>query len=110
MNRVLAPLQSCADLYAVKKRLQQICERFGTVARLDVVAADQAGQRRALCFLRMASALEEHNVMAALGIGRFGGDLVVLVELKDPVGNPELDWTATPYPGASAEPQALPHR
>jgi hypothetical protein len=33
-------------------------------------------------FLRMASSEEEAQIMTALGIGRFGGELVLVVNLK----------------------------
>ncbi len=94
MNPLLAPLQSCPDLYSIKTCLQAVCADFGTVQRLDVVTADQAGQRRALCFLRMSNSQEEQHLMGALGVGRFGGDLVLLVELQAPSDDAPLDWAA----------------
>lgn len=101
MNSILASLQSCSDLYSIKLRLQAICARFGTVQRLDVVAADQAGQRRALCFLRMSTAQEEQELMNALGIGRFAGDLVLLVELQAKGDDAPLGWAALSRQGGS---------
>ncbi|WP_296919746.1 hypothetical protein [Polaromonas sp.] len=54
---------------------------FGSVARLDILAARQEGKRQALCFLRMDSVEQEQQVMRELGVGRFGGALVVIVDL-----------------------------
>ena len=51
---------------------------------LDILAASQAGKRQALCFLRMVSADQENQLMRELGVGRFGGDLVVIVDLQTP--------------------------
>lgn len=109
MNRVLTPLQSCSDLYAVKTRLQSVCERFGTALRLDVLAADQAGQRRALCFVRMSSPEEEQRVKGALGVGRFGGDLVVLVELAPLQGEPGVEGSAMNRAGPQPSSEAARH-
>ena len=49
--------------------------------RLDILTARQAGKRQALCFLRMDSDEQEQQVMNALGVGRFGGDIVVVIDL-----------------------------
>ncbi len=38
-------------------------------------------KQQALCFVRMASEEEEQQLMSGLGIGRFGGELVVVVDL-----------------------------
>lgn len=101
MNPVLAPLQTCSDLHDVKSSLQAICACFGTVQRLDVVAADQGGRRRALCFVRMSTAQEEQSVMDALGIGRFAGELVLLVELHAGGDDAPVDWAALSRQGGS---------
>lgn len=37
--------------------------------------------RQALCFLRMESAEQELQLARELGIGRFGGELVLVVDL-----------------------------
>lgn len=81
MNNILQPLQNCTDITDLKPALQSICARFGSVARLDILAASQAGKRQALCFLRMDSAEQEDQLVRELGVGRFGGDLVLVIDL-----------------------------
>ena len=68
----------------LKPALHSLCSRFGSVARLDVLSARQAGKHQALCFLRMDSPAQEMLLMKTLGIGRFGGHLVVVVDLCPP--------------------------
>ena len=84
MHHEFDQLNNFADINALKPALHSLCSRYGSVARLDILAASQAGKRQALCFLRMGSAEQEHHLMSELGVGRFGGDLVVIVDLQTP--------------------------
>ncbi len=84
MHHEFDQLNKFADIGALKPALHSLCSRYGSVARLDILAASQAGKRQALCFLRMGSAEQEHHLMSELGVGRFGGDLVVIVDLQTP--------------------------
>lgn len=77
----LDQLQQCPDIPALRKALKNMCERFGSVTQLNILPAAHAGKQQALCFLRMASDEEEQKLMSGLGIGRFGGELVVVVDL-----------------------------
>lgn len=81
MDMTLDQLNGYADIGALRPALLSICARFGSIARLDILAAGQAGKRQALCFLRMDSAEQEQQLISELGVGRFGGDLVVVVDL-----------------------------
>ena len=47
------------------------------------VGADQAGRGGCLVFVRMKTAQQDHAVACALGLGRFGGDLVMLISLDE---------------------------
>lgn len=96
------------DVSALRERLQALFALHGRVRRLDLVRADQAGQRRFLCFVRMASAQEDEAVARALGLGRFGGDLVMLIAPDEPsVINPP--WlNALPGIGAAGLSSARP--
>jgi hypothetical protein len=85
MHHEFDQLNNFADISTLKPALHSLCSRYGSVARLDILAASQAGKRQALCFLRMGSAEQEHHLMSELGVGRFGGDLVVIVDLQTPV-------------------------
>jgi hypothetical protein len=84
MHHEFDHLSKFADISTLRPALHSLCSRFGSVARLDILAASQAGKRQALCFLRMDSAEQEHQLMSELGVGRFGGDLVVIVDLQTP--------------------------
>lgn len=81
MNTPLDELKSCTDIGTLRSALLAVCTRFGSIARLDILAAGQAGKRQALCFLRMNSDEQEQQLARELGIGRFGGDLVLVVSL-----------------------------
>lgn len=74
---------------ALRSALGELCARFGSVARLNILPATQAGKQQALCFVRMSSPEEERQLMSGLGIGRFGGELVVVVDLQTP-GPPQM--------------------
>jgi hypothetical protein len=69
------------DVFALKDRLEALFLRHGRVLRLDLVRADQGDSRRVMCFLRMSTPEEEQAVVDALGLGRFGGDLVLVLAL-----------------------------
>lgn len=84
MNNNFSHLQNFTDISTLRPALHSLCSRFGAVARLDILAARQAGRRQALCFLRMGSLEQESHLMSELGVGRFGGDLVVIVDLHTP--------------------------
>jgi len=77
----LDQLQQCPDIATLQTALRNMCTRFGSVTQLNIVPAAHAGKQQALCFLRMASEEEEKKLMSGLGIGRFGGELVVVVDL-----------------------------
>ena len=63
-------------------QLHALFSRYRQVQRLDLVrAADQGQNRRVMCFLRMASESQEQALASALGMGRFGGDLVWVLAL-----------------------------
>ena len=81
MNQTLEQLKGCPDIPALRRALQSVCSRFGSLQRLDILSGGQRGKRQVMCFLRMDSAEEERRLALELGIGRFGGDLVVVVEL-----------------------------
>ncbi len=87
----LDQLQHCPDVMAVQSALTRLCSQFGSLVRLNILPAEHAGKQQALCFLRMASEEEEQQLMRGLGIGRFGGELVVVVDLHKPEPSPTPD-------------------
>ncbi len=82
MNNSYERLSECADIHDLRPKLQSLCSDFGSLSRLDILPASQGGKRQALCFLRMDTAEQESRLMNELGVGRFGGDLIVVVDLK----------------------------
>lgn len=84
MHHDFEQLKTCTNITTLRPVLHSLCSRYGSVARLDILAASQAGKRQALCFLRMDSPDQEQHLMTELGVGRFGGDLVVIVDLQAP--------------------------
>ena len=82
MNPLLETLRHCADATALRVALLMLCSRFGAVTRLDILPANQGGRSQALCFLRMATPEQEDALIRQVGPGRFGGDVVIIVELQ----------------------------
>lgn len=76
--------------------MQRLCGTFGRIARLDVLTAMHEGTKQAICFLRLDSTEQEQVLMKALGVGRFGGEIVFVVDLHAPVASedegPSSQW------------------
>jgi hypothetical protein len=81
MNLPLDQLKRCTDIDSLRSKLLTLCAPFGTVAQLDIFLAAQAEHRQALCFWHMQSAEEDALLMREWGVGRFGGELVAVVDL-----------------------------
>lgn len=81
MRSSLDQLDQCPDAATLRERMHSMFINFGSIARLDIIDSMQAGRRQALCFLRMDSVDQEKRLAGELGVGRFGGDLVVIVDL-----------------------------
>ena len=91
----LDQLQQCPDIATLQTVLGTLYSRFGSVTQLNIVPAAHAGKQQALCFVRMASEEEEQQLMSGLGIGRFGGELVVVVDLLAEQPSPTADlWSS----------------
>lgn len=84
MNEQFNQLKQHADVHSLRPAIHSLCTQYGSVARLDILAASQAGKRQALCFLRLDSDEQERHLMQDLGVGRFAGDLVMIVDLHTP--------------------------
>jgi hypothetical protein len=82
MNHELQHLGAHHDIVTLKPALHSLCSRYGSVAQLDILDGHQAGRHQALCFLRMDSPEQERALMRDLGVGRFGGNLVMVVSLS----------------------------
>jgi hypothetical protein len=74
-------LAGCGDADSLRLAVNDLCTEFGNPTHIDIVTMAQATKRRALCFLRLESAAQESQLMAAVGASRMGADLLVVVDL-----------------------------
>lgn len=83
---------AAGDAFDLRERLYLLFSEHGHVHRLELLRADQNGQRRFLCFVRMRNEQENRAVAQSLGLGRFGGDLVMLIapDADSPINPPWL--------------------
>ncbi len=98
--------RSAPDVFVLKDRLHELFSRYGQVSRLDLVRADQGSARRVMCFLRMGSPQQEQAVVQALGMGRFGGDLVMVLALEPQAWAAVADLPWPPPAAWSQEPSS----
>lgn len=105
MNDALEQLKKCVDLSDLRTALHILCARFGEVLRLDILEASQQGKRQALCFIRLQTHEQEQHFMTELGVGRFSGDLVVIVDLSPlkPMTAPKNISPSPSPPGLTVE-------
>lgn len=93
----LSDLNGCVDITTLRGELQQICSAYGRVRRLDILQSSHEGMFQAICFLRMENPEQEAALMQALGVGRFGGEIVFVVNLGEQpdseFGAPSSQWT-----------------
>lgn len=82
-------LRRCADVATLKARLLIECAAFGPVQRLDILTAVHEGRQQAICFLRLQTPEQEQALMKSLGVGRFGGEIVFVVDLDTPPDSEE---------------------
>lgn len=81
--KTLRDLRPCRSIPALRTELYDLCRPYGSIKRLDVLQSKHEGARQAICFLRMGTASQEAALMHALGVGRFGGEIVFVVDLDD---------------------------
>lgn len=95
-NTALEKLRCYRDIASLRPAVLSLCSRYGSITRLDILSATQAGKRHALCFLRMDSAEQEQRLISELGVGRFGGDLVLVVDLNTHEAANDMNLSAGP--------------
>ena len=83
----LETLPHCRDVATLKPVLHKLCEEFGQVTRLDVLTSLNVGTRQAICFLRLKSPEKEQALMQTLGVGRFSGEIVFVVDLDKSISH-----------------------
>lgn len=76
--------------------MHRLCEKFGRIANLDILTAMHEGTMQAICFLRLDPPEKEEVLMKTLGVGRFGGEIVFVVDLATPLASedegPSSEW------------------
>jgi hypothetical protein len=77
----LQTLAGCGDAATLRSAVSELCTEFGKPTLVDIVTMAEARHRRALCFLRLETAAQERQLMAAVGASRMGEDLLLIVEL-----------------------------
>lgn len=92
----LDELRQYPTVDALTPALRRLCEKFGRIARLDVLTAVHEGTRQAICFLKLESQEKERALMTTLGVGRFGGEIVFVLDLNgcvaDEDAGPSSQW------------------
>jgi mannose/fructose-specific phosphotransferase system component IIA len=87
----LKSLTGCGDAASLRSAVSELCAEFGKLMRIEIITIAEAEKRRALCFLRLESQAQESELMASLGVFRFGDDVLVIVDL--PAGSPPaVNW------------------
>ena len=86
----LRDLQQYATAETLTPALQSLCRHFGLIEKLVILTAKHEGTKQAICFLRLALEEQEQALMKALGVGRFGGEIVIVVDLKANESSSEL--------------------
>lgn len=89
--RSLRDLQQCADVATLTPALHGLCSHFGRIEKLAILTAVHEGAQQAICFLRLESPEKEQDLMKTLGVGRFGGEVVFVVDLKNQDGTEEFN-------------------
>jgi RNA recognition motif-containing protein len=97
----LAELRHHRDVTSLKSALYDLCGQFGQISRLDILTAMHEGTKQAICFMRMERPEQELKLMKTLGVGRFGGEVVFVLDLNVPVANedagPSSQWADSDY-------------
>lgn len=86
----LRDLQQYATAEALTPALHRLCRHFGLIEKLVILTAKHEGAKQAICFLRLELEDQEKALMQALGVGKFGGEIVIVVDLKANDSSAEL--------------------
>ena len=77
----LSELRQCPDVATLKPALHTLARRFGRVTRLDILTTKHERTKQAICFLRLDNPEKEQALMRTLGVGRFGGEVIIVVDM-----------------------------
>lgn len=90
-------LRLSVDTLGLRDELTALCRPYGQLLRLDILPAGGSGRQQVLCVLRMQTLAQDQRLMQALGIGRFGGDLVLVIDLSVPLATQVAPSTPAAY-------------
>lgn len=97
----LAELRQYRDVNSLRSALHELCGQFGRITRLDILTAMHEGTKQAICFMRMERPEQEQTLMKTLGVGRFGGEVVFVLDLNVPVtaddDGPSSQWAESNF-------------
>ncbi len=88
--QALRDLQQYATAETLTPALHRLCRHFGLIEKLVILTAKHEGTKQAICFLRLKLEEQEQALMQALGVGKFGGEIVIVVDLKANESSSEL--------------------
>lgn len=80
-GRLKSLAAGCRDIGSLRCAVSELCAEFGKVTRLDIFTMGEGEKRKALCFLQLEFQGQESDLMNSLGVGRFGDDVLVIVDL-----------------------------
>lgn len=80
--QALQELQHCANAETLTPALHGLCSHFGLVKKLVILTAKHEGTKQAICFLRLETEVQELTLMNSLGVGKFGDEVIIVVDLK----------------------------
>src|SRR6185369_5573070 len=81
MSGAMNDLGRCGDIQSLRTALVHLCSGFGPLSNLEILTMKEAGRRRAVCLLRLASMERQKELMATLGASRFGDQACVVVDM-----------------------------
>lgn len=97
----LAELRQHRDVNSLRSALHELCGQFGRITRLDILTAMHEGTKQAICFMRMERPEQEQTLMKTLGVGRFGCEVVFVLDLNVPVtaeeDGPSSQWAESNF-------------
>ena len=83
MRDLLKSLAGCKNVASLRSSIGELSTEFGAITLRDILTMKQPGKLQAMCFLRPESPSQEKQLMAKLGVTRFGSDLVFVVDLPE---------------------------
>lgn len=93
---MFAEIGQCSDIATLRSRVADVSAAYGALKRLDILTAAHEGRRQAICFMRLQTEEQEEALMKSLGVGRFEGEIVFVVDLPTSEGfddhGPSSQW------------------